>query len=162
MYCTTSSQLPNEYFLITVQRPLEEHPYKCHLRNMRGAFYLRFPGYPTIMCYIGDEADRYHFTLPGVDDPFTCAFRVYSEFPLGDARDEQRLFQSLIGELPARVDGGHPRFACSRHGDSNGTAHFELQLKSGVTYDCHFPNAVPRYVLQSQDTADGPLAPPQA
>lgn len=132
-----------------VQRPLEDHPIKCHFLNDRGTLHLRFPGYPTITCYIGNGEGRYHFTLPGIDDPFECAFGVYSELPLGDTSTEQRLFQSLIGRLPARVDGTNPRLVCSRHGDSNATAQFQLQLQSGERYDCSFPDTAAGCPAQS-------------
>ncbi|XP_049839315.1 uncharacterized protein LOC126284435 [Schistocerca gregaria] len=156
MYCTTNSQLPDEYFQVRVQRPHEDRPVKCRVLNDSGRLYIRFPGYPTIVCQIGIEAGPYRFNLPGIDDPFKCAFRVYSEWILGDTHAEERLYRSLVSGLPTRVDGTRPRIVCFPHETSNGAADFQLLLQSGSTYDCSFPEAVSRYLLEPRHTNDRP------
>ncbi|XP_049794121.1 uncharacterized protein LOC126203795 [Schistocerca nitens] len=153
MYCTNDSQLPDEYFHLRVQRPCEDRPVKCRLPRDSGMLYLRFPGYPTIVCQLSTIRERYHFSLPGIaDEPLKCAFRVYSELPLGDTHTEERLYESLIRGLPGHVDGIRPRVVCSRHTISNGTEHFQLQLQGGATYDCSFPEFVSPTVPQPETT----------
>ncbi|XP_046980358.1 uncharacterized protein LOC124545470 [Schistocerca americana] len=153
MYCTNDSQLPDEYFHLRVQRPTEDRPVKCRLRNDSGMLYLRFPGFPTVVCHLGTIRERYHFNLPGIaDEPLKCAFRVYSELPLGDTHTEERLYQSLISGLPTHVDGVRPRVVCFHRTISNGTAFFQLQLQGGATYDCSFPDTIPHNELQPGNT----------
>ncbi|XP_049839081.1 uncharacterized protein LOC126284294 [Schistocerca gregaria] len=153
MYCTNDSQLPDEYFHLRVQRPNEDRPVKCRIRTDSGMLYLRFPGFPTVVCHLGTIGERYHFNLPGIaDEPLKCAFRVYSELPLGDTHTEERLYRSLISGLPSHVDGVRPRVVCSHRTISNGTAYFQLQLQGGATYDCSFPDAVPHNELQPGNT----------
>ncbi|XP_047097883.1 uncharacterized protein LOC124711716 [Schistocerca piceifrons] len=152
MHCTTSSQLPDEYFQLRVQRPNEDRPVKCRFLHDNGRLYLRFPGYPTIVCQTGTKAGRFDFKLPIIDDPLKCSFRVYSELLLGDTRTEECLYQSLISGLPRHMYGSPPRVVCSQQATSKQTAHFQLLLQSGSTYDCGFPDAVPRYLPQPENT----------
>ncbi|XP_049941820.1 uncharacterized protein LOC126418865 [Schistocerca serialis cubense] len=139
--CTTDSQLPEEYFHVRIQRPNEEGQVKCRFRSLDEKLYVRFPGYPTIICQAYYPNSPYRFKLLGiVGDWLECAFQVYSDLDTNDKHSEKQLHHSLVSGLPTRTDGRLSNVVCSRHSSLYGTGHFQVRLPGSTIYDCSFSN----------------------
>ncbi|XP_047000154.1 uncharacterized protein LOC124615989 [Schistocerca americana] len=141
--CLFDSDLPDDFFHLIVQRPHEDAPFKCRVRDLDNTLYLRFPRYPIVICELEQRRvfspSTYRFKLTQiVGEPFSCAFLAYDEVNLEVVGTEQQLHHALIRGFPGRETSGRPWFNCSSREASDKEPDFEIRISAGDFYNCRF------------------------